>query len=201
MAKSVHSKRRKANKSLQRRVLWAAQGKERLEKTHERLMKRTFGTGDDDYIARKKNAFRFPKDPSSIFPKADKPKYIEKRAAYVDPRLRNVTKGIKVSKLEAKRQNEEIENALKKAEERFTKKQNNLSNNEDMNIDIPAMDGDYNFSTLDKELKNIEKKNKKNKKDNNMFVEDEQHGEDRPKIVRNKIKKKKKSKSHYIVNH
>ena len=205
MAKGVHSKRRKANKSLQRRVIWEAKGKDILQRTSERLMKRTFGTGDDDYITRKKNAFRYPNDPQAIFPKQEAPQYIEKRAAYVPYHLRqNKLKGIKAHKIEENRQKQEIEEALKQAEERFYKKENNLTNNEDVKINLSQ--GKNINNLLDKELLQLESmnideesKSKKKQKMERMTLDeydDEIQPKNNNKIVRNKKKKKSNSSKH-----
>ena len=149
-------------------------------------MKRTFGKGDDDYIKRKKNGFRFPKDPEAVFPQEPKPVYIEKRAAHVPANLRTKVKGIKASRLEGLRQKAEIEEALNKAEEKVNNQKNNIRNTSDMAIDLDK-EKNNTFSNLDKELQALEKMNLGNKEKNNNST------------VRNK--KKKKSKSYYIVNH
>ena len=92
----------------------------------------------------KKNAFRFPKDPESIFPQADKPQYIEKRAAHVDPSLRTKLKGMKIWKAENLRRQQEVENALKNAEEKVNKEVNNYkTSNQDMTIDLPSSNNDF----------------------------------------------------------
>jgi hypothetical protein len=149
-------------------------------------MKRTFGKGDDDYIKRKKNAFRFPKDPEAIFPQEPKPVYIEKRAAHVPANLRTKVKGIKASRLEGLRQKAEIEEALNKAEEKISNQINNIKNNSGMTIELDK-EKNKSFSNLDKELQALEKMSLDNKDKNKHST------------VRNK--KKKKSKSYYIVNH
>lgn len=185
MAKGVHSKRRKKNKSLQRRAIYEQIGKEIDKATHQRLLKRTFGSGDDSYITRKKNAFLFPKDPEAIFPQADKPLYIEKRAAYLPMHLRTKKKGIKAYKLEEQRQKQEIQDAINKAEEEFEKNTNKHKATRDMNIDLSSSLN--NLTSLDKELErlNVSEKSKENKS----------------KKTTNRDKKKKKSKMHYIANH
>jgi len=203
MAKGVHSKRRKKNKSLQRKVIWEAQGKKEHEEIHKRLMKRTFGAGDDEYIKRKKNAFRFPTDPSAIFPKQIAPVYIDKRSGFIPVEIKSNTKGItKAYKLEEQRQKKEIEDALKAADERVNgDKKGNINLNEMSN---------FNEMDLDKELSKLNSLNilskqerRKKKKDSGLVIdqeiENENENEKKGKVIRNK--KKKKSKSHYIVNH
>lgn len=146
-------------------------------------MKRTFGKGDDDYIQRKKSAFRFPNDPTAEFPQAPKPVHIEKRSAYVPMSLRTKVKGIKACKIESLRKIEEVNAALKKAEERFENTVNNTRSGNDMTIELHS-DNKFN-DKLDRELKALEKMNIEN--------------DGKTSTVRNK--KKKKSKSHYIINH
>ena len=195
MAKGVHSKRRKKNKSLQRRVLWEAKGKQEHEEIHKRLMKRTFGVGDDDYIHRKKNAFRYPNDPTAIFPKHAAPSYIDKRAAYIPYDLRQKKSGVKAYKIEEQRQKKEIEDALKAAEDKV------LGENKG-NIDLSKMDT-FDFD-IDKEISKLQDMNiltknevkQKRREEKKLKMEDETK---KVNVVRNK--KKKKSKSYYLVNH
>lgn len=206
MAKGVHSKRRKKNKSLQRKVIWETQGRKEHEEIHKRLMKRTYGAGDDEYIKRKKNAFRFPNDPTAIIPKQHAPVYIDKRSGYIPIEIKSNTKGItKAYKLEEQRQKKEIEDALKRAEEKVNGETRG-------NIDLTEM-SKFNEMDLDKELSKLNnlnllsKQERKKKKKSELKKEkesqsiDEDKEEKKGRIVRTSNKKKKKSKSHYIVNH
>lgn len=149
-------------------------------------MKRTFGKGDDDYIKRKKSAFRFPNDPEAVIPQEPKPVYIEKRASHVPAELRTKVKGMKACRLESLRQKTEIQEALNKADEKINNQINNIRNTSDMVIDLGKEKSKLN-NNLDKELKALEKMSLDNKDKNKHTT------------VRNK--KKKKSKSYYIVNH
>jgi hypothetical protein len=168
-------------------------------------MKRTFGTGDDDYTRRKKNAFRYPKDPEAIIPQADKPFYIDKRAAHVDPSLRIKLKGMKIWKAENLRREKEIETALENAKQKVDNEDNyKLLKNKDMTINLPK--DDYNF--MDEEMEGLKKKKVIKPKNNmSMEVDDETTKNEKRErnklkpIVRNKKKKNKNVKSHYIVNH
>lgn len=179
MAKSTHNKRTKAKRSLVRRVLYEAQGKKIEMATHQRLMKRTYGTGDDDYMARKKNAFRYPKDKDAVFPKAAKPEFVEKRNAYINPTLFIKNKGQKHSKLEQIRLQDEINEALQKAEEEYYSEKNKVK------IDK------FDMSKLDNELSNFK---------NSGMVEDIEMS-NKQSTVRNKKKVMKKvTKSHKIIN-
>ena len=81
MAKGTHSKRHKYNMSIIRKVMESKVFTPRDNATSERLLKRTYGIGDESIITRKKNAFRYPNDPNSEFPKEKKPVYIDRRAA------------------------------------------------------------------------------------------------------------------------
>ena len=193
MAKSVHSKSRKKNKAIQRRVLWEAQGRKEHEEIHKRLMKRAFGAGDDDYISRKKNAFRYPNDPSAIIPKHAEPVYIDKRSAHIPILLRVRPKGVKAYKIEERRQKAEVESALKAADEKIlgeNKGHIDLSKMDTFNMDI-----DEELNKLNVLTKSEAKKAKREKKAT-MDI-DEKHN------VSNTVrqKNKKKSRSHYIVNH
>lgn len=179
MAKSTHNKRTKAKRSLVRRVLYEAQGKKIDMATHQRLMKRTYGTGDDDYITRKKNAFRYPNEKDAVFPKAAKPEFVEKRNAYINPTLFIKNKGQKHYKLEQIRLQEEVEDALKKAEEEYYNEKNKIK------VDK------FDMGRLDNELSNFK---------NSDLIEDIEMS-NKQTTVRNKKKEKKKAtKSHKIIN-
>ena len=162
-------------------------------------MKRTFGTGDDEYLKRKANAFRYPKNPEAIIPQADKPRYIEKRAAHVNPELRIKLKGMKIWKAENLRRENEIKTALEDAKYKVDNEDNfNLLKNKDMTLSLPK--DEYNFMDVD----DIKKATKVSKPKNNMDVEDATTKKERNKlkpIVRNKKKKNKNVKSHYQINH
>ena len=178
-------------------------------------MKRTYGQGDDDYISRKKNAFRFPKDPQAEFPKHDAPVYIDKRSGYVAINLRQRAFGnSKVSKVEAERQKVELEDALINADKKFYA-------NEKGHIDLSKMQV-YDNMDIDNELNEINKINKKNKKvkkdkiinndddideafgmdiDENVDASSNIKKEKSVKTVRSKNKKTGKTKkSYYIVS-
>ena len=201
MAKGVHSKRRKKNKSIQRRVLWEAQGKQEHEEIHKRLMKRTYGSGDDEYISRKKNAFRYPNDPSAEIPKMAKPVYIDKRSAYIPIELRCNRKGVmKPYKMEELRQKKEVQDAIKSAEEK-------MKEEDKKHIDLKL--DSYNDMDLDNELKKLDEMNllskneakKKRKLERKNNIEENLNEDTNVRRKVNKAKNKRKSKSHYIMNH
>ena len=81
MAKGTHSKRHKYNMRLIRKLMEEKVFGPRDSATSDRLLKRTYGTGDESIITRKKNAFRYPNDPNSEFPQEKRPVYLDRRAA------------------------------------------------------------------------------------------------------------------------
>ena len=161
-------------------------------------MKRTYGAGDDEYLARKKNAFRFPKDPEAIIPKHEAPVYIDKRSAHIPVEYRYRPKGVKACKIEEQRKIDEINNALQEAEMRFKGEKKG-------NIDL-KLEGVNDNMELDEELNKLAKlkikskaESKKEKKSKIAMDEDDLN--ETRKTIRAKKKKQKKSKSYYIVNH
>lgn len=210
MAKGVHSKRRKRNQSIKRKILDESKifikilelWRPRLEETSKRLMKRTFGKGDDSLIIRKKNAFRYPKDPASEFPQAEKIVHIDKRAASARTDYLVKEMGSKKKNILKQKHQEGLELALKQAEARAEGRER-----EDEVIDMNKLvqmdeDGNINVDQLDMDKFSINDKSKKGKKNKSssggMEVEEERRGGSER---RNKKKKGRKSKSYFIVNY
>jgi hypothetical protein len=188
MAKGVHSKRRKRNQSLKRKILYERNiflkidlYKPKLEEVHKRLMKRTYGMGDDSVVTNKRNAFRYPKDPEAVFPQQVDPKFIDRRvsAQPVEFLLK-----VKQTKQKKKKDNlQAIQDSMKFA---VDKVEGNLR--EDVVIDINNIDMETDFDNL-----NIEK-NKKRNKEVGMDIDGERQ-------INKRHRKQRKSKSHYIINY
>ena len=187
MAKGVHSKRRKKNQSLKRKILYESKYyintdiyKKKLDDVSKRLFKRTFGKGDDSVITNKKNAFRYPTDPEAVIPQHPDPVFVDRRAKAQPVEFLMRDKKTKQNKKKAHL--ELLEENYKFAEDKVEGKLR-----EDMVIDINNFDMDMDFDKL-----NVGE-NKGKKKNHVMDIDN-----DKP-ITRKH--KKKKSKSHYIINY
>jgi hypothetical protein len=187
MAKGTHSKRHKYNMRLIRKLMEEKVFGPRDSATSDRLLKRTYGTGDESIITRKKNAFRYPNDPNSEFPQEKRPVYLDRRAASLPIQYRIKNHGEK-KKNRVKREMEELlRKEIEKANGNF---------NDGKIIDIDDM------GELVKDVENmdIEGKNKNKKykeKDIGMDL-DEVIGNKRhviKKIKRNGYRHKRKSKN------
>lgn len=152
-------------------------------------MKRTYGEGDDKYTERKKNAFRYPNHPEAVFPKHPEPVYIDRRAAHVPAELRVRGKTQKVSKLEEQRRKEEIEESLRKAEEK-------VEGENSGNIDLSKIDT-YNMS-IDNDIP--KQKKKKTSISNDMMIDEVDNSNKKIKTVRYTNKQNQKKKAYIIVN-
>ena len=179
MAKGTHSKRHKYNMRLIRKLMEEKVFGPRDSATSDRLLKRTYGTGDESIITRKKNAFRYPNDPNSEFPQEKRP------ALPIQYRIKNY--------------GEKKKNRVKREMEELLRKEIEKANgnfNDGKIIDIDDM------GELVKDVENmdIEGKNKNKKykeKDIGMDL-DEVIGNKRhviKKIKRNGYRHKRKSKN------
>jgi hypothetical protein len=168
-------------------------------------MKRTFGAGDDDYITRKKNAFRFPKDKDSVFPQADAPVYIDKRTAAANTEYLIKDKGTKNKNLRKQAHDQNLSNALKSASDRAAGKVR-----EDQIIDLNQLVkvDEYGNIDMDNEIEQMEEKftineNKKTRKQKETGMDiDEVMG--KPISIRSARRRAisgKKSKSYKIINY
>ena len=131
MAKGTHTKTHKRNQHIIRRLLQDKIYTTRINATHERLLKRTAGNGDDSLITRKKNSFRYPNDPDAEYPQAPKPVYIDRRSMNlpVDYLKKDIYEK-KKNKYQRER-DEKLKNQLLKIEGKL---------NEDKNRDINDME-------------------------------------------------------------
>ena len=166
MAKGTHNKTHKRNQHIIRRLLQDKIYTPRINATHERLLKRTAGIGDDSLITRKKNSFRYPNDPEAEYPQAPKPVYIDRRSMNlpVDYLKKDIYEK-KKNKYQRER-DEKLKNKLLKVEGKL---------NEDKNIDINDMEeiGMEEDEEYDNEKnKKINNKIYKNEKGNGMNIDD-----------------------------
>ena len=188
MAKGTHSKRHKYNMSIIRKVMESKVFTPRDNATSARLLKRTYGSGDESIITRKKNAFRYPNDPNSEFPKEKKPVYIDRRAASLPIEFR------------IKNYGEKKKNRIKKEMEELLKKEieiakGNLNDGKIIDLD------DMGKLVENVENLNIDNDGKNKKKNNDCGMDLEDNGNRRHvirKIKRNGYRHKKKSKN--IIN-
>ena len=160
MAKGTHNKTHKRNQHIIRRLLQDKIYTPRLEATHERLLKRTAGHGDDSLITRKKNSFRYPNDPEAEYPKAPKPVYIDRRSMNLPVEYLKKEIYEKKKNKYLRERDESLKNKLLKIEGKL---------NEDKNIDIEDMEEDD--MSLNVENKNNNKRNIK-EKESGMNIDD-----------------------------
>lgn len=62
-------------------------------------MRRTEGRGDEGYITRSKNAFRFPKDPSAVIPQQKEEIFVDRRQSAAPSEILFQQRGIKTKNL------------------------------------------------------------------------------------------------------
>ena len=166
MAKGTHNKTHKRNQHIIRRLLQDKIYTPRINATHERLLKRTAGIGDDSLITRKKNSFRYPNDPEAEYPQAPKPVYIDRRSMNLPvDYLKKEIYEKKKNKYQRER-DAKLKNELLKVEGKL---------NEGKNIDINDMEEiGMEEDEEDENEKNKNNNNKKNKneKESGMNIDD-----------------------------
>ena len=199
MAKGVHSKRRKRNQSVKRKILEEQLWRPTLEATSKRLFKRTFGKGDDSLITSKKNAFRFPKDPEAEFPQAKDPIYIDRRTSAAPREFLMKEMGTKNKNLLKQQNAANLELQLRQAEDRALGK---VRENEVIDLnDFVKYDeyGNIDMDQIDVSRVGVSeaKKTKSNKADD-MDLDDA--GANRGN-ANTRNKRRKKTKSYYLVNY
>ena len=188
MAKGTHSKRHKYNMSIIRKVMESKVFTPRDNATSERLLKRTYGIGDESIITRKKNAFRYPNDPNSEFPKEKKPVYIDRRASSqpIEFRIKNY--------------GEKKKNRIKREMEELLKNEIEIAKGNINHKKIIDLD-DMGELVEDVENLNIENEGNKKKKKKDLGMDLDEIVNKRhviKKIKRNGYRHKKKSKN--IIN-
>jgi hypothetical protein len=197
MAKSVHSKRRKRNQSIKRKVLYEKVFRPRLEETSLRLLKRTFANGDDSVVMRKKNAYRYPNDPTAIFPQAEAPIYIERRSKNLPREFLIKEKGTKVKNLKKKAHIESLSHAIQEAEDRVEGKfrENDIIEIDKIDDDI---DQQMNRMEMDEGKKNKPRNKRQFKKSDGMDVE--KGGVKRKNKTNFRTHRNRKNKSYHLMN-
>ena len=207
MAKGVHSKRRKRNMTIKRKVFEESNFKPfkileilrpQQERTSERLFKRTFGKGDDSMITRKKNAFRYPNDKEAIIPQQAKPVFIERRTGHISSEYFARTYGIKKKNLRKQQIEDKLAAEIKKA----YAKADGLEN-EGRVIDMNQfnLEGDMDIEDQMNNLAFQEKgKNKKQKK-TKMAMDLDEDLTTKHRHVKSKRNKKAHTKSYYMMNY
>ena len=188
MAKGTHNKTHKRNQGIIRRLMQDKVYTPRTNAIHERLIKRTMGQGDDSIITRKKNAFRYPNDPSAVFPQEEKPVYIDRRSMNLPVEYLKKDIYEKKKNKYARERDEKLKNELLRVEGKL---------NEDKNIELKDME-DIPMDD-DNEEKNTNT-NKFNKEKGSGMVLEEDFNIKRKKkrIQRGGYRHKRKSK--YIMN-
>jgi len=149
-------------------------------------MKRTFGKGDDSQITRKKNAFRYPNNQDAVIPQAEQPVFIDKRAKYAKTTYLAKDYGMKKKNVIKKNTIETRNLALIEAKARGEGKEreNDIIDTDHLNdLDIDNLD-----------MENITLNENKKGKNKNIGMDIEYSAR---KINK---KRKKKNKSHFIVN-
>jgi hypothetical protein len=151
-------------------------------------MKRTFGKGDDTVVTNKKNAFRYPKDPESVFPQYKDPVFIDRRTRAIPAEMLIKEKGIKNKNLKKKLHREGLEQAFKDVHDKV---EGNLR--KDQVIDLDNLEMDFELEKLSLGEQKKQQKTKKPNIDMDLEVE-----ENKP---RRTARRGKKSKSYYIINY
>ena len=180
-------------------------GKENEEQINLRLRKRTEGRGDEEYITRKKSAFRFPKDVSAIFPQQKAEQMIDKRQSAAPPQILIQANGIKPWKLKKQQHAELLARGMSAAEGNQNEggiiDMNKLANLDEFgNINFDQQLNQIADMAIDdnseKKIKKIKEKNK------GMDIEFDTSSLKRNKKDMNyRERRNKKKKSSFIINY
>ena len=162
MAKGTHNKTHKRNQHIIRRLLQDKIYTPRTNATHERLLKRTAGHGDDSLITRKKNSFRFPNDPDAEYPQAPKPVFIDRRAMNLPVEYLKKEIYEKKKNKYLRERDEKLKNELLRVEGKL---------NEDKNIDINDME-EIAMDEEEEENQNNNNNINKKEKDSGMVLDE-----------------------------
>ena len=205
MAKGVHSKRRKRNQSIKRKILDEKMWRPTLEATSKRLFKRTFGKGDDSVITMKKNGFRFPNNPEAEIPQAKAPIFIDRRTSAAPRHYLMKEMGAKKKNIIKKQVADDLQEKLRDAEDRALGK---VRENEVIDLNDFVKYDEYGNIDMDMDRLEVtpseQKKTKISKKKNNfedMDLDDAGINRRQSKSNTQRRNKKKKSKSYYLVNY
>ena len=142
-------------------------------------------------ITRKKNAFRYPKDPEAEYPQYEKPVYIEKRQRYLPIEYLIKNTGEK-HKNKVKREKEEmLQRELDIAEGKI---------NEGKAIDFEDMD-EVVDDVNDMEIEETNKQKRRKEKDSGMDIDDMQGRSKERQLNRRRKGFRHKTKSKYIMKY
>jgi hypothetical protein len=175
-----------------------------MEQINTRLFKRTEGKGDEEYITRKKNAFRYPEDKSSIFPQQKAEIHIDKRQSAAPPEILIQAKGIKTKKLKKQQHLEALAKGMALAEgnqnEGGVIDMNKLANFDEFgNINFnQESEMDIDIDNNDKEKRVIRKEKEKNK---GMDIDFDTSLRRNKKDLNYRQRRNKKKKSSFIINY
>ena len=189
MAKGTHNKTHKRNQGIIRRLMQDKVFTPRTNAAHDRLLKRTFGSGDDSLITRKKNAFRYPNDPNAVFPQ-------EEKAEYIDRRRMNLPVEYMKKDIYEKKKNKYIRERDEKLKNELLRVEGKL--NEDKNIELKDME-DIAMDD-DSEDKNNNNKINKKEKGSGMIIDEELNNFKRTKKKINRGGFRHKRRSKHIMN-
>lgn len=169
-----------------------------MEQINTRLFKRTEGRGDEEYITRKKNAFRYPKDKLAIFPQQKAEVHIDKRQSAAPPEILIQAKGEKNKKMKKRLHLEALARGMAEAEGK---------GNEDGVIDMNKLanfdEFGGNLNDMDIDIDNDNKKTVKREKEKNkgMDIDFDTSLRRNKKDLNYRQRRNKKKKSSFIVNY
>lgn len=176
-----------------------------MKEINTRLLKRTEGRGDEEYITRKKNAFRFPKDKSAIIPQQKAEKFVDRRQSAAPAEILIQAKGIKTKKLKKQKHLEEIAKGMALAEGNQNEggiiDMNKLANMDEFgNImfdeEIDQMEDMVIDEKMEKKIKRKEKERNKG-----MDIEFDNTLKRNKKDLNFRQRRNKKKKSSFIINY
>ena len=179
-----------------------------MEQINTRLIKRTEGRGDEEYITRKKSAYRYPKDKSAIFPQQKPEKHIDKRQSAAPPEILIQAKGIKTKNLKKQQNLEALAKGMALAEgnqnEGGVIDMNKLTNFDEFgNINFnfnqnKESDMDVDILNNDNQKRIIIKEKEKNK---GMDIDFDTSLRRNKKDLNYRQRRNKKKKSSFIINY
>ena len=176
-----------------------------MEQINLRLRKRTEGRGDEEYITRKKSAFRFPNDSAAIFPQQKAENFIDKRQSAAPSQILIQAKGIKTWKLKKQQNLEALARGMALAEgnqnEGGVIDMNKLANMDEFgNINFDQQLGQMDEMAIDdnNEKRLIRKEKEKNK---GMEIEFDNSLRRNKKDLNYRQRRNKKKKSSFIINY
>ncbi len=166
------------------------------------MWKRTEGRGDESHITNKKNAFRYPKDPSAIFPQQKEETFIDRRTSAAPREILIQQKGIKTKNLKKQNNLEILARGMREAE--------GLKNEGDV-IDMNKLAnfdefGNINFEDQMEQIaemnidEGVKKSKAKKKKEVGMDLDLDFSIKNKKGNLNFRKRQNKKKKSSYIVN-